>query len=285
MRAAFDRVKTRLLLVSTNLWLQTDSTTKDGVRNLAGNKSRDKDCFTEMQVTVKMETEPIYNNLDNSTCTSFREAHFLMPSPSCPQNSEEESTYLDIDLGNVGTSLEKSTVPLNDFFQNVSVIPETKATLTPDEIVLLYAKIDKTKKKKNQVVANHRMPLDTLSKNGEVIGEMGRNSVNERIINRVIENNGKYVSSTQDKISSLKFGDLHPKKVNDLQLPKTVVDVSLNELSIEHSHICNKDKHTIKALESRPLPALPRTRADKEIFQKREDSGNHIYATLPHNKS
>ena len=244
MRAAFDRVKKRLLLASTNLLLINSSdgpATKEGVCNIQETQDGNRHV-----TVVKVETEPVYNDLDP---------------PSSAPSSEEENTYLDIDIGKetqeeeedcFNYCTEKIALP---YQQNESSFIETRPSLTPDEILLLYARIDKSKKTKNQRTTGESFDAPKTQR--------------------------------KDQSFVCKIRDFHPKKVNnDLQLAnKTVVDVSLNEFFIEHSRIRCKENNTTYVLESRPLPALPRAHEESSPDRDEEnDSLKHIYATLPMKK-
>ncbi len=282
MRTAFEKAKKRFLVASTNLLLinTSDSSTKGVVCNTdheSGERNK------KHQVVVKLESEPVYNELDDP----LRKPNFhVQPSPST-LSSEEESTYLDIDI-------DKDVKPERDSFkfcslqcdsyQNESSFIDSRPSLTPDEILLLYAKVDKSKKKKNRIYSNdYTAEPPSLESNGKVECNDG------------IENVAHEIDDSQKghlNKSFSKFRDFHPKKVNDLQMPKTVVDVSLNEFFIEHSRICYKETSKAHFQEGRPLPALP-IREAKRKSQENENTPDHneetnsqnIYATLPLPKS
>lgn len=288
MRAAFDRVKKRLLLASANLLLinNSDTSTKEGVCNIPENGT--EDVNSRRQVTVKVETEPVYNELDNAP---IREPEFLVLSSASQLSSEEESTYLDIDIDKEANMeedpfkycTEKISLPC-DLYHNESSFVESRPSLTPDEILLLYARIDKTKKTKNRNTAKYcKAEPDSLDI--ETTSGDERNNGFDSFVN--IDDTQK---SRLDKSLVCKIRDFHPKKVNDLQSAKTVVDVSLNEFFIEHSRIRCKEKSATYILEGRPLPALPRTQEENGTTPDRDDESDrsdsqHIYATLPMNKS
>ena len=258
MRAAFDRVKKRLLLASTNLLLINSSdgpATKEGVCNIQETQDGNRHV-----TVVKVETEPVYNDLDP---------------PSSAPSSEEENTYLDIDIGKetqeeeedcFNYCTEKIALP---YQQNESSFIETRPSLTPDEILLLYARIDKSKKTKNQRTTGETEANQSQADKG------------------MDESFDAPKTHRKDQSFVCKIRDFHPKKVNnDLQLAnKTVVDVSLNEFFIEHSRIRCKENNTTYVLESRPLPALPRAHEESSPDRDEEnDSLKHIYATLPMKK-
>jgi len=284
MRTAFEKAKKRLLVASTNLLLinTSDSSTKEGVCNTdheSGERNK------KHQVVVKLETEPVYNELDDP----LQKPNFHVQSSPSPLSSEEESTYLDIDIDKdvKGDSFKYCSENFSlqcDSYQNESSFIDSRPSLTPDEILLLYAKVDKSKKRKNRIYSNDYMAEPpSLDSNGKVACHKG------------IENEAHEIDDTQKghlNKSFSKFRDFHPKKVNDLQLPKTVVDVSLNEFFIEHSRIRYKETSKTHFQEGRPLPALP-IREAKRKSQENESSPDHneetnsqnIYATLPLPKS
>jgi hypothetical protein len=287
MRTAFEKAKKRFLVASTNLLLinTSDSSTKEGVSN-ADHESGERN--KKHQVVAKLESEPVYNELDDP----LRKPNFHVKSSPSTLSSEEESTYLDIDI-------DKDVKPERDSFQfcsenfslqcdsyqnESSFIDSTRPSLTPDEILLLYAKVDKSKKKKNRIYSNGiTTEPPTLESNGKV-------ECNEGIENVAHEIDDSQKGHLNKSFS--KFRDFHPKKVNDLQMPKTVVDVSLNEYFIEHSRIRYKETSKTHFQEGRPLPALP-IREAKRKSQENESTPDHneetnsqnIYATLPLPKS
>lgn len=287
MRTAFEKAKKRFLLASTNLLLinTSDSSTKEGVCN-TNNESEGGN--RKHQVVVKLESEPVYNELNDS----FQKPDFHLQSSPTPLSSEEESTYLDIDIDkDVKTENDSFKYCAENFslqcdsYQNESSFIDSRPSLTPDEILLLYAKVDKSKKTKNRIYSNKIPETASIDSNCKV----------ER--NNGIENFAHEIDDAQKchlQKSLSKFRDFHPKKVNDLQLPKTVVDVSLNEFYIEHSRIRYKEKNTVTHFqEGRPLPALP-SREEKHKSQENENISEHneeitdsqnIYATLPSYKS
>lgn len=275
MRTTFEKAKERFLQATSNLLLihTSDSSAKESVCKTSGHGSGKR------QIVVKAECEPVYNDLDDSFAQEPE--HFHANASSSSLSSEQESTYLDIDLDKyinaenapLENYMEKSILPYGSY-QSESSFTETKPSLTPDEIVLLYAKIDKTKKTKNRISGNDGEP-DSVSPDSRA------HNANELAPSRVNK-------------SITKFQDFHPKKVNELQLPKSVVDVSLNEFLTGHSRIHGKEKHaTACGLEGRPLPALPRQKgkdtsaiANEVItYLNDESDSQNIYATLPLTKS
>lgn len=278
MRTTFEKARKRFLQVSSNLLLihTSGSSAKEAVCKTAGNGS------AKRQTVVKAECEPVYNELDDSFAREPDDSHARASSSSL--SSEQESTYLDIDLdkdveeGNDSLQhcTEKSMLPYGSH-QSESSFTESKPSLTADEIVLLYAKIDKTKKTKNRVCGNDGesgpVSLDSTTCKADIDNELQPGRVNK---------------------SLSKFGDFHPKKVNELQLPKSVVNVSLNEFVAEHSRIHCKEKNTTACgLECRPLPALPSqmgkhtsAKINEAMMEHNDESDSqNIYATLPLNKS
>ncbi|XP_057374647.1 uncharacterized protein LOC130695517 isoform X2 [Daphnia carinata] len=274
MRTTFEKARKRFLQASSNLLLihTSGSSAKDGVCKTASNGGSEK-----RQIVVKAECEPVYNELDDSFSREPEDCHAKASSSSL--SSEQESTYLDIDLDKIADEenyslkhcTEKSILPYVSH-QSESSFTESKPSLTPDEIVLLYAKIDKTKKTRNRVCSNdsesNPPSLDSICK-ADIDNELQAGRVNK---------------------SHSKFGDFHPKKVNELQLPKSVVNVSLNEFVAEHSRIHWKDKNTTPCgLECRPLPALPSQMGKATSAKINEAMTDHndesdsqnIYATLP----
>lgn len=290
MRTAFDRMKKRLLLASSNL-LINNSSTKEGVCNNLDNRMGTEDQrSSRRQVTVKIESEPVYNDLDGSY---VGQPDFYVTSSTSGPSSEEESTYLDIDIGKNANGLrdhsfrycsDKSSLPTDDSYQNESsFIESTRPSLTPDEILLLYAKVDKTKKTRNRALANdYGMQAESILYGEETARGLPRyNGGLDRFVHQVDSNH------LEKSTSSSKIRDFHPRKVNDLQLPKAVVEVTLNEFFVEHSRIRCQEKNTTYILESRPLPALPSAPQQNETTPERDEEmdSQHIYATLPMNKS
>jgi hypothetical protein len=87
-----------LLLINTS-----DSSTKEGVSN-ADHESGERN--KKHKVVGKLESEPVYNELDDP----LRKPNFHVQSSPSTLSSEEESTYLDIDI-------EKDVKPERDSFQ------------------------------------------------------------------------------------------------------------------------------------------------------------------------
>jgi hypothetical protein len=89
---------TNLLLINTS-----DSSTKEGVSN-ADHESGERN--KKHQVVAKLGSEPVYNELDDP----LRKPNFHVQSSPSTLSSEEESTYLDIDI-------DKDVKPERDSFQ------------------------------------------------------------------------------------------------------------------------------------------------------------------------
>jgi hypothetical protein len=284
MRTAFEKAKKRFLLASSNLLLITsDSSTKESVCNTdTGSEHGNR----KHQVVVKLESEPVYELGD-----SFEKPDYHLQSSPSSLSSEEENTYLDIDIDkDVKTEInpfnkccsENFSLQCNDPYQNESSFIDSRPSLTPDEILLLYAKVDRSKKTKNRIYTNDYMP-DPASLDSNPKATIQEHNGIENFSHEIDDARKCHAHKSLSK-----FRDFHPKKVNDLQLPKTVVEVSLNEYFIEHSRICCKEKNPTHFQEGRPLPALP-SQEEKRRSQETENIPDHneeidsqnIYATLP----
>lgn len=252
MRSAFDRVKNRCLLASANLVTRISS--NKGTPNSYGNKTIEEIAGSGRPTTVKMEPEPIYNELE-SFYVRDPQLHVLSTTSQIVA-FEAETAFLDtgiekLDIAKKNNSFEFSSDKYHrdNLVHNDSSFIESKPSLTPDEIFLLYAKVDKTKKAKHHIFSSESMQQST---NDETIHDVKRDRNDHP---RYVYPQG--IDSVQRKSTNCKIRNFHPKKVNNMQLPKTVVEVTLDEYLVEHSRICFEEKNLNYALENRPLPALP----------------------------
>lgn len=239
MRVAFDEARKRVL--STGVFNQlvkaAESLTKERYNNAPN---------TKQQVTVKVESEPVYNDVDDRFGLG---ALFPPPlfAPSSPITSEDEGTYLDIDLSKTNDiepdSLQStSSSHLKATAERVEIEP-TKPSLTSEDVLLLYARIDKSKKTKNR-------QNSTNDENNDKLGQPG-------LISDSIITDSPIISRDR---SLPRKRDYHPRKVNDQDWSMKVVEVSIND---PHEHV-------------RPLPPLP-----KDTLVVAEEGRVNIYATHP----
>ena len=159
MRTHFERAKKRLTTTVSNHLLHAPNFgfggRKDpGMTKEAGGLHSSSSLHIEPNHVhqVKIESEPVY------TEPASPSAPVALPEDSLSSpcrtgsilSSEEENTYLDIDLNATMTDelvLEES---------NPTICPPPPPQ-TPDEIRRLYARIDKSKKTKNRLAQNKDM--------------------------------------------------------------------------------------------------------------------------------
>ena len=216
---------------------------------------------------VSSPSEPVYNELQQYIVNVSRIENLPIPmadetvmneeeDDEDDDDEEEEKFYLDIQFG-----LEVE--PISNTFSNCTTGQYTEDTslsmssvqqqsLTADEIHELYAKVDKSKKKKYRL---------------GVTGE-------------------QEPSTNKTKAQPKHIGELHPNKVNDLH-PKRVIEFdAINETKDSKprkelqwpDHMCGKGGSAYHSrAESRPLPPIPTHANDNADVE----ADSHIYDTLP----
>lgn len=261
-------------MASTNLLLNNSAPlSKDCDCKTLENEMEDRNVHR--RTTEKVDTEPVVVEFNSSIGTRHQD----LTVQQINIDQEEESAYFDIHFENDASEgnqsvhyFSENNHQLYSPSENESSFIEARPSLTQEEILLLYAKVDKTKKIKYRNSVGNPVPDET---NETSIEDSSKRHIATE------GHGGSFSRSTAHRIQ-----DFHPKKVNELHLPKTVVEVTLNEYFIEHSRIRCQEKNTTYVIEDRPLPALPKTLPKNENSPDQdEETESHIYATLPSNKS
>lgn len=265
MRVAFDEVRKRLETtgVVNQIIKAAESLTERTKERCNIRRNAPSAVTVTRQATVKAEAEPVYNELDDRFGLGALFPPPLFSNAPSTVPSEEEGTYLDIDLGkNVemdADSLQSLALSGKRAFGQVEV-ECPRPPLTSEEVLLLYARVDKSKKTKNrcQNASGHAA--------NEESDKRGQMSPSLDVCTAIAE------SPIVSKDRSLpRRRDYHPRKVNDLQWPTKVVEVSINEPTSLESIVA-------VVTEGRPLPPLPR---GSIVVAEEGREGVSVYATLP----
>lgn len=277
MRDAFDDIRKRLLSIAVinQLIKAAESLTKERC-NVQRNGSNVNTLAR--QVNVKVENEPVYNELDDRFgLGALFPAPLFTTASASPTTSEEEGTYLDIDLSKNTEmdmdSLQSLTLCVKkSSFNEIDIEPVCpRPPLTSEEVLLLYAKIDKSKKTKNRC---QNTSCGTLTATTEDVDKRDESGRQPSLVDDCISIADSPIISKDRSLPRRR--DYHPKKVNDLQWSRKIVEVSINE-----PHESADFEFTVPVLTGgRPLPPLP-TFKDSIIVAEESPDGVNVYATLP----
>lgn len=149
MRTHFERIKKRLTTTVSNHLLQAAALARKDP-GMANSKEAEFNSEPSLIHQVKIEGEPVYNEPASPAGAPVALPEDSLSSPGrtgSVLSSEEENTYLDIDLN--ATMTEELVVEES----NPTIIcpPPPPPPQTPEEIRRLYARIDKSKKTKNRL--------------------------------------------------------------------------------------------------------------------------------------
>ena len=300
MRSVFDGLKKRVSLTSTNQLIGADYPPGKGGGCSCGqqlDQKMKKEQAAQVDIESTTDTEPVYNELDQPSGTDRSapisdrtaplgaEAITSLETDFLDEDDIDEKFYLDIEDSQLASGTQPDSFrmgsnsgdgPADSGDSSFAYTSSNNSSLTPDEILQLYARVDKSKKKRNRMAENNQKSIE-----GNSVANAEDIRSTERHTRRKITHSKKILD------------DFHPNKVNDLH-PRRVVAVSFHEINELNSasrlsrvrdlrwpqHVCGRDRNVTLKAESRPLPPLPpRSQSDDNPSDPVDDV--HIYATLP----
>lgn len=207
-----------------------------------------KDCYGPSYDSKKKETlgeieqEPVYNELDQSKVVGLN----ADTNTNEIDNATEENFYLEIGGTEMAMEMCAKSPPV------ISVQEATHKTTTTEDILQLYAQVDKTKKKKNRL-AKQQMEEYVNSDVPRTVQLDGN-----------CDNKGKYLRDAQTTAT---------EPMNNEDPSPTSVHLGITE-----------NAQIREAAEFRPLPPLPNDSLDVDYCSaavgRIEEKDHHIYATL-----